>query len=83
MGVYRSATGNRYNKYKGECQCLSDNDLLVQYGLISPLNILKLARILLFVRMISKNVMSLLTLVRPLAAMKNGWVAKWCAIFIR
>ena len=63
LNVYRAATNNRFNKAKkAESTYISDQDLILNFSLISPINILNNCRLQLLMRLFKKAPACLLDL---------------------
>jgi len=69
MNIYRLATSSK----RAGPSNISDFDLLTRHSLISPGNILRMSRILLYTRIVSKGVFSLLSIIHPMTALGSGW----------
>lgn len=83
MHIYRMATKQ---VIKGPTNNLSDSQLLVQYKLPGPANIIKLARVSVFVRLIQKQIAALIPIVINMSLLPSGWAhdvvkdLKWMAL---
>ena len=74
MLMYRRATNQVAHSNRDPFLALSsDNDILLEFGLISPANLVRRARVLLFSRIITKNVISLLSSAVLLSKVKSTW----------
>lgn len=80
MNIYRIPLQARAS----ECK-ISDFDLIVDYKVLSPSNILRLARISVLTRMINKDVRFMLDIILVMADLSSGWAhdvfadIKWLA----
>jgi len=73
LAVYRMATGTQIHKdFDGNP--FSDGEVITKYNLLSLIVIIRLARISLFFRVCSKNVIIVKHLLFALASSENGWV---------
>ena len=85
MDLYRDVSGHYSKKPLGK-DLISDEDLLFQYNLISPESLLRMARTLLFGRIVVKAPSVLLDLIKDMATLDKGWTAtlirdlQWLAI---
>jgi len=83
MSIYRSATQSK-RRVEGN---ISDLHLLTQYALVSPANILRISRISVLIRVVSKKVVSLLNIINMFSKFQYGWAhdvlldLKWLALF--
>jgi len=81
MGVYRLAMQHHQPDDR-----TTDADLLINYKLISPSNLLRLSRVLVFIRMIAKQVKCLLDMVLIMSSLSTGWAhdvftdIRWMAV---
>jgi len=74
MLMYRRVTNQLAHLNRDPTLALSsDNDILFDYNLISPINLVRRARVLLFSRIITKDVQCLLGHAVILAKVKNTW----------
>ena len=73
MNMYRRATGQLYDSHLASFATIKDEDIIHQYELITPDNIRKRARLLLFARLVSKHVTVLLELVFSLQKLPGSW----------
>ena len=70
--VYRRATKQYYTD--GLVPILSEGEMLLKHNLIHPGNMLKLARLQIFCRMILKNVVCLMDVCRNIQNIESGWL---------
>ena len=72
MSCYRRTTGNYFNN-PFDKPVLCDSDMLAQYPLISPENIIRVARIMLYIRVAAKAPDALKLLVDDLEGVADSW----------
>ena len=85
MGMYREISGNYHSNPSGK-PVLSDRDMLFEYELMSPMTIIRIARLMLFGRLAVKAPLILTSLVRDMSCLDRGWSyevwndLKWLAL---
>ena len=91
LDIYRSACGNYYKKLGDNetfdvAAMFSDDDLIFQYGFINPRTMLRLAKLSLFSRIVSKQPPALLDLIVAQSSFQKGWAQslmgdlKWVSV---
>ena len=79
LGIYRNACGNYYKSLRGGdidvASLFNDDDIIYTHGFLCPRTILRMSRLLLFVRLVAKSPPLLLALALSQSELKRGWVA--------
>ena len=76
LGIYRNASGNYYRKPGHEdfdvAAMFNDDDVVYTYRFLCPRTILRMGRLLLFIRVVVKSPPLILGLVLAQASLKKG-----------
>ena len=78
MKIYRAVAGDYFKKGCNPKPLMTDEDLLQEYCFLSPCSLIRLSRVCLFIRIVSKKSQYLLSLFGDLHSIGLGWIPLLC-----